>query len=161
MFLYLFAHISYLFRNMTPTFLMYGAEERNSIDFVMVGSSTVCRYFDPMHAWNTYGFASYDYSTHSIPAAVSVSAINELYKTQHPKVIAVETRLFVSSRWTNEISGGFRNFMDSIPFSANRMRAINYYAKLNDISFEDAASAYFDLLSYQYRPVVQAFKLGF
>lgn len=145
---YLFANITYLFRDTyrRDTFLSYAEEDPDSIDVVMIGPSHVYRYFDTMRAWKEYGFTSFDYSHDGIPAGITISAIREIYKTQHPKVVAVNVCKFV--QWQYEMNGWYRVYTDSIPFSMNRASAIYCYAKLNHIPFKDAILSYMDLIYY-------------
>lgn len=146
----IFTHTTYLFRNTDARgkYIQFTQEDRDSIDVVIVGSSLVHRYFDTMLAWGEYGYTSFDYSCAGMPAGLMISAINELYKSQHPKVVVINACTFLSSQWGRDINGAYRNFTDSIPFSTNRINAIYYFTKLNGIPFKDALSSYIDLIYY-------------
>lgn len=148
----LFLFFTYLFRNTgrygRENILEYYEEEENSLDVVVVGASNVIRYWDPMRAWNEYGFTSRNYATTGMHASTYLYALKDALKTQSPKVVIVEARLFTRSYAEKGVTVGGRNFLDSIDYDLFRMEAVNYYCKTLGIPWEDAISLYIDLIQY-------------
>lgn len=104
-----FVHLTYLFRNADArrmNYLSFYEEKENSLDVVLVGGSNVFVYWDPMQAWGSHGITSFDYSMDSMPAAVMLTAVKEIVKTQSPKVIVIDVRKFLTSFWDTEMTGG-------------------------------------------------------
>lgn len=65
--------------------------EHDSIDVLFVGSSHSYSSFSPMELWKETGIASYNLATASQSIPCSYYLIKEGIRTQHPKVIVLET----------------------------------------------------------------------
>lgn len=65
-------------------------EEKNSIEVLFIGASTMFCTADPLVLYEEYGIASYDYGSSSQPFELSYLFMQEALKTQKPKVIALE-----------------------------------------------------------------------
>lgn len=145
-------HCTYLFRNTgrdaRQNVLGFYNEKPDSLDVVFIGGSNVYRFWDPMNAWNHSGIASYNYSVSGMPTAGTITAIQDIEKTQAPDVIVVDVRRVLSGYGDSEITAGMRNVWDSQDLSLHRMQSIRYYADLNHIPVKEAISAYLDIIQY-------------
>lgn len=82
-----------LFINKTDgikTIASFYTQEKNSLDIVFVGSSRVFCDINPASIWKDRGVASFDIATGAQPILESELIVKEIFKTQKPKVIAVE-----------------------------------------------------------------------
>lgn len=148
-----FLFFTYLFRNTLrhtrQNILEYYEEEENSLDVVFIGSSNVIKYYDPMYAWNKYGFASYSYGTSEMSPATFLAAIKDVLKTQNPTVVVVEARGFVGNKNNiTEVNVGARNFFDSIDYDWFRLKEVYKHCKRFNIPWDDAVTLYIDLMHY-------------
>lgn len=127
LFVYLFVHISYLFRP-TPVdrenVAGYYAEDKNSLDMVYIGGSSTFVYWAPMEAWENYGIASYDFGYNTMPADTFKSTVEEALKTQDPSLLVLDLRGF-QNRPEHLFEVPIRNYTDSIKYSLNRERLID------------------------------------
>lgn len=148
----LFLFFTYLFRNTGRTarenILEYYEEEENSLDVVFVGASNVVRYWDPLRAWNEYGFTSRNYATLGMTADTYLYALKDALRTQNPKLVVVEARLFSRNYEKGIITAGGRNFLDSLEYGFFRAEAVKYYCETMGISRKEALSLYIDLIQY-------------
>lgn len=150
----IFVHLTYIFRNTSwdrLNLVSFSDVEEDSLDVVMIGASSTFRYWDPMQAWKDCGMASYNYSVSSMPAPTAIAAIRDVYKTQRPAVVVIETRKFLTSFWDTDITGGgYRNVMDSYDFTPQRLCDIAYFQSLHseEAAQEDTLSAYLDIMYY-------------
>lgn len=65
-------------------------EKENSIEVLFVGASTMFCTADPLVLYENYGIASYDYGSSAQPFELSYLFMQEAFKTQKPKVVALE-----------------------------------------------------------------------
>lgn len=65
-------------------------EEKNSLDFVFVGSSQMFTSVVPAVLWEEYGITSYDFGANEQPMYLSYYYIKEALKYQDPKAIVLE-----------------------------------------------------------------------
>ncbi len=115
---------------------------------VFVGGSSVYRFWNPLQAYSEQGFTSYDYTSSNFPAPIAIGAMEELKKTQDPKLIIFDIRMFHTRLWDNTYPGGFRLYVDSMEPSLQRMRMIDYYGEINGISWVDRLPFYWDIAYY-------------
>lgn len=123
----------------------YG-EKEESIDVVAIGSSALYRYFHNPYFWEQFKITSYNVATPAQPADVITYMIDEVEKTQSPKLYVIETRRFLkddfgddeSSVVDAESAGGAANpaeeeevdfrllrVTDNMKYSWNRFKVIN------------------------------------
>lgn len=145
----LFVHISYLLRPTNNAFFrseftgFYG-EEEDSLDIVSIGSSALYRYLDSPYLWKEYGLTSYNVGTPSQSCFFVEDLIDEIHKTQHPQLIIVETRRFLSPKSKSVNSDRFCMVHDNMKYSWNRIQLINSVMD----SWKDRINAYFDIITY-------------
>lgn len=146
--IFILRSVSYIMRVNGPTkdrFAGFYAEEKDSIDVMMFGSSTVASSFIPAYMWHEYGFTSYPLSSNSIRPKAIKYLIEESLKYQKPKLILVETRTFIASDDEQaEDEGHIREVVDNMNYSIHRIKTIN---ALTD-KFDDKYPFYFDIMKY-------------
>lgn len=121
----------------------YTYEKENELDVVFFGQSEVYSDFIPTRAWDKYGFTSYDYGMAGMPANMFPSALDEMAKTQHPKVLVVEITAFTKDEEYYERYGQMHTWIDIMPYSENRRSTIeNYIPKDRRNEFYNLPSTY-------------------
>lgn len=141
---------SYLFRDTTesparPNILDYYEEEENTLDVVFVGASNILRYWNPMEAWNNYGFTSRNYSVNEMQAASYLYSLIDALKTQSPELVVVEGRAFTRGI-SDEVSPGARRLYDAWDFGLDRVKAVTYYCQKSGIFWPEALTLHLDLI---------------
>lgn len=121
------------------------AEEKNSIDVLMMGSSTVGTSFCSPYMWDRYGFTSYPLSTNSQRPKAIKYLIEEGLKYQNPSLIVIEMRTFTADdEEMGSDEGHVREVVDNMKYSWHRVETINAVAD----HFEDKMPFYLDFLKY-------------
>lgn len=126
-------------------FAGFYAEEKNSIDVLMMGSSTVGTSFCSPYMWDKYGFTSYPLSTNSQRPKAIRYLIEEGLKYQKPSLIVIEMRTFTADdveMGTDE--GHVREVVDNMKYSWHRIKTINAVAD----QFDDKYAFYADIFKY-------------
>ena len=97
--------------------------DKNAIDAVFIGSS-VCYYgINPLVIWHETGIRSHSFGSPNQRLDTSVFFMEEMFKTQKPKVVMVDAGRFVSGASISEAR--FRKAMDEIPLSLEKLQYIN------------------------------------
>lgn len=132
-------------------------EPENTLDVVMIGSSSWYTFWSPMVAYEFTGITSFDYAQGAMPADCLEYCIREVLKRQNPKVIALDARMFLyreeNTLRENEAGemviddGHIRAVSDTMPYSLNRFRMLCSVGEY----LEDGLSAHLDLLFYHDR----------
>lgn len=78
------------------------AEEKNSLDFVFVGSSQMFTSVVPAVLWEEYGITSYDFGANEQPMYLSYYYIKEALNYQKPKAIVLEVSYCKGLDYTHE-----------------------------------------------------------
>lgn len=145
-------HLSYMMRNTAresrQMVLEYYDEKEDSLDVVFVGASGIMRYWNPMLAWNEYGFTSRVLGTDGLHAGVHLSAIKEACKTQTPDVLVVEARKFIYSSANTHNDIGAIRFLDSMDYGLARAQAVKYYSDAMQTTTDRRRMFYIDLIQY-------------
>ncbi len=112
-------------------------EDKDIADIVFVGSSAVYRFISPTQIYSETGVVAMNYAFGALDIAPTCAIIDEVIKYQHPKVIAIEMRNYVNNceEYMNgkghsdfqmkEKHSHFEKFINSMPFSLNKVQAIN------------------------------------
>ena len=98
------------------------AEEKNSLDFVFVGSSQMFTSVVPAVLWEEYGITSYDFGANEQPMYLSYYYIKEALKYQNPKVIVLEVSYCNAPEYTHE--GVHHINLDDLRMSPVKLEAI-------------------------------------
>ena len=123
-------------------------EQEDTIDIMYIGSSNVYMHFNPVLAYNLYGYTTGMLSTNSQPLVLAKYMIEETKKTQNPSLYIIDLAKVASTMDTFETSH-IRNTTDSMKFSKNRIKAINdalSYKK--EIRKDEYINYYFSFLLY-------------
>lgn len=138
------------------------SEDKKSLDVVYIGGSAAFVYFEPLKAFEEYGFTTYDYACDTIQAELYKYMIKEILKNQDPEVIIIDARAFQyrdKDQVPTEVA--YRNYITGMPFSINRFNLIEDVVK--NYLKEDTLSYHFDIIKYHGRDGVydyyESFKL--
>ena len=101
-------------------------EEKDSLDMVVIGSSSVYTSFSSPLAWKEYGFTSYVLATSGAPMGIMKSMLIETMKTQKPKLIVVDMNGVMYNDNLETKEGSLRLWIDNMPYSQNKIDTINY-----------------------------------
>lgn len=118
-------------------------EDKDSIDVVLLGSSEIYADYAPGLAYKEFGFTSYPFAIQSNIVSNYKSQLKTILERQRPKLIVVEINgvLYGKDKELDK-EANFRNYVDNIPMSRNKIDAIN------DYSPEDKMSYYFPIIKY-------------
>lgn len=78
------------------------AEEKDSLDFVFVGSSQMFTSVVPAVLWQEYGITSYDFGANEQPMYLSYYYIKEALKYQKPKAVVLEVSYCKGEEYASE-----------------------------------------------------------
>lgn len=111
-------------------------EDDNSLDVAVIGASDVYAGYSAGYAYEKYGFTSYPIATQSNIMKCYKTQIKEILKHQNPKLIVVELNgaLYGDDRDINK-EANFRNYVDNIPMSANKVELIQSIATSNELEY--------------------------
>lgn len=150
-FVLLLTGVSYIVRtngDVKDRFAGFYAEEKNSIDVLMCGASTVGTTFSPGYMWGEYGFTSYPISSNAQRPKAIKYLLEEAYKYQSPDVVVIELRMFTyeDEEMKND-EAHIREVTDNMRYSLNRMRTVHDLTDGAE-TFEEKLSYYFDIIKY-------------
>lgn len=100
------------------------AEEQETIDVALIGSSEMYSSFSAPLAYEKYGFTSYPYATASSTSAAMKTQIKEVMRTQSPDLIVIEINAFLYATNNEEKESSIRNYIDNVPLNANKIEYI-------------------------------------
>lgn len=78
------------------------AEEKNSLDFVFIGSSQMFTTVVPAVLWEEYGITSYDFGANEQPMYMSYYYVKEALRYQDPEAIVLEVSYCNTPDYTHE-----------------------------------------------------------
>lgn len=156
-FLFLLKTVTYMLRTngqIKEIFVGFYAEPKDSVDVVMIGSSSVYPYYCAPQIWGEQGITCYPLSSNVQRPIASKYLVKEALKTQTPDLFVFEVRMYVHS--DEEMSQNMaytRGVTDNLKYSWNRIETIN--AMVADK--EERYTYYFDILKYHsnWRSVMQ------
>ena len=143
----LFVSISYIVRpqtDMKERFAGFYSEDKDTIDAVVIGPSSVSPLVAAPYIWNEYGITVYPLSTNAQPVASVKYIIEEAMKTQPDTLFIVDVTMFMVEPETLLTEARIRNVVDNMKYSFTRIRAINEMV-------EDSSQRidyYFDISKY-------------
>lgn len=150
-FVLLLTGVSYIVRtngDVKDRFAGFYAEEKDSIDVLMCGASTVGTTFSPGYMWGEYGFTSYPISSNAQRPKAIKYLLEEAYKYQSPEVVVIELRMFTyedDEMKTDEAH--IREVTDNMRYSPHRFKTVSEMTDGVE-TFEDKLSYYFDIIKY-------------
>lgn len=150
-FLLLLTGVSYIVRTngyVKNRFAGFYAEEKNSIDVLMFGASTIGTSFSPGYIWGEYGFTSYPLSSNTQRPKAIKYLLEEGYKYQSPEVVVIELRMFsYEEEEMKADEAHIREVTDNMRYSLQRLKTVrNLTDGVED--FEAKLPYYFDIMKY-------------
>lgn len=118
-----------------------GIKEEGPLDMVYVGASAAYTSWQPLKAWNDYGFTSYTYATGGLPAVSVEHYIREVLKTQNPELFVVDARPFLL--WDDNASAKIRYGSDSMDYSLNRFSMVKDFLDYRTVAEDDDRLSYY------------------
>lgn len=150
-FVLLLTGVSYIVRTdgyVKNRFAGFYAEEKNSIDVLMCGGSTIATSFSPGYMWGEYGFTSYPISSNTQRPKAIRYLIEEAYKYQNPELVVIELRMFTyEDEKLKDDEAHIRGVTDNMRYSLQRFKTVRALTDGVE-SFEDKLSYYFDIMKY-------------
>lgn len=107
-------------------------EKENTLDMLVLGSSSVYTSFSSPLAWNDFGYTSYVLATSGAPMGIMKSMLIEVQKHQKPKVIVIDMNGVVYSDKFENKEGSLRFWIDNMPSSKNKTETIDYLIPENE-----------------------------
>lgn len=98
------------------------AEEKDSLDFIFVGSSQMFTTVVPAVLWEEYGITSYDFGANEQPMYLSYYYVKEAIKYQDPKAIVLEVSYCNTPDYTHE--GVMHINLDDLKMGPVKLEAI-------------------------------------
>lgn len=117
------------------------AEEKNTLDFVFIGSSQVYADIAPAVLYRDFGMTSYDFCANEQPMWISYYYIKEALKRQNPKAIILDVFTMYGADYEEE--GVNHINLDDLPWSLNKIGAIR-----DSVPKELRSSFYFEIAKY-------------
>lgn len=153
-FLTLFSFFNRIFKiEISPgfkRFVSFYNSKENSIDGVYVGASSVDRYWHSVVAWRDYGMTVHSLSSNAQPTVLQKYVIEEARKTQPNAFFIVDLRQARKSPTFGTTDATIRQVTDNMPFSKNKVKAINAALKAGEID-NSPIEYYLDIIKYHSR----------
>ena len=125
-------------------------EPKNSFDVVYIGASNVYRHFNPLLAYDLYGYKTGNLSSSSQPFAAVKYLINETKKNQSPQLYVIDIAKLVDD-WDYFKETYIRKATDSMYFSKDRIDAINEILDYKGVEKSEYINYYFSFFLYHNR----------
>lgn len=104
--------------------------EDDSIDVAIIGSSVVAAAVDPFQLYEEYGISAYNMGVMQQPMLGTYYWLQEILKTQHPKVVVVEVK--TAGRVSDKNEADARKSYDYMRFGKNKIEYAIDYCKTNE-----------------------------
>lgn len=98
-------------------------KEKENIDVLFIGPSTIYYVISPMYIWNKYGLVTYNRGTQAQTYALSYSLLEESLKREKPKLIVLDISLLVILEHGKNINNAVMNQIAS-PLLRNQTRLL-------------------------------------
>lgn len=121
-----------------------------ALDMVLIGASIDLHSWEPIKAYEEYGFTSYDYCVNSMSAEEALLFMKQVQKYQADSrpLYVINLHQFI---WWNDGDNAlaFSNGLNSTRFNLERITFLNYLLRYHDaMSFDDKLSYYLELPIY-------------
>lgn len=140
--------VSYIVRtngDVKDRFSGFYAEEDDTLDIVMIGSSPVFPYYSAPKLWGETGIAAYPLSSNVQRPAAMKYLVKEAQKTQSPSLYIFEMRMYtMEDAGLTENMAYTRGVTDNLKYSRNRVETIRALVP----ETEERLSYYIDLFKY-------------
>lgn len=108
----------------------YRSLPKDSVDAVSIGASTVYRFFNPMEGWEKFGISSYAFGYAGMDCEHTIFAVEDVLKTQKPKVILLEVRGFLGSRTKTGMTASTYRVIKNYRNPLDRWRILNHFNRI-------------------------------
>ena len=148
---FLFSKVTWLFRGNAEEAreaVQGFKNEKCDIDIILFDGSDLLRFYDPLEAWNKYGFTSYNYATPSAQGDMLRFYAEESRKTMKADLYVFDLRTieYVSDVGTEQ---SIRNWSDSLSvYSPLRAMGVYSYLFNRDRTGIDVPSYFIDIINY-------------
>lgn len=127
--------------NPTTKIRGFYAEEKNTLDFVFLGSSQLYADVAPAVLFRDYGMTAYDFCANEQPLWISYYYMKEALKRQKPKAVLLDVFTVYGADYEEE--GVNHINLDDLPFGMNKLNAIK-----DSVPGELRYSYYFTIAKY-------------
>lgn len=110
----------------TPRLQGFYMEEENSLDMVLIGSSENYAGYNPVLAYEEYGFTSYSYVLSATDFSLFEVQLDEVLRVQSPQMIVVDIGEMHRANRSNK-DALFRQIVAAAPFSEHKVQMIREY----------------------------------
>lgn len=117
----------------TKRFNGFYRTEKNTLDAVLLGSSASYAFFMAPYVWNEYGITVYSFTSSAQPIQAAQFLIEDARKTQPDALYIVN----LSAIRSNVSQERFHILFSDMPFSVNKLRAIDYICDSYEYTFEE------------------------
>lgn len=153
---FFFIQMTYIFRGTLAhtrnNICGFYAEEKNSLDVVIIGTSSTFSAIMPMELWGNYGIAAYNMCTNVLFEDAIRFHVREMKKTQNPQLLIIDTAPFLYGHKSSifaDVDSHLRYNTDGLSISRNRIDLINTV-----IPRGDRLEYYLDLFYYHNNPSI-------
>lgn len=147
-FLMILTTVTYVIRtngDIKDIFNGFYAQEDDTLDVIMIGSSPVYPFYSGPGIWGEYGITCYPLSSNVQRPSAALPLIKEVYKTQSPEVLVFEMRMYTMEDGDMEVNMAYaRGVTDNMKYSLNRIYAINRLVP----EVSERYTYYFDIFKY-------------
>lgn len=146
--------LTYMIRTNGDTktrFMGFYAEQKNSLDVVMIGSSPTYSSCIPAMLYGEYGIKAYPLASNVQRPIAGMYLTKEALKTQSPKMFLYEMRMYVGiDEGLTSHMAYTRDVVDNMKYSYNRIDTINAMIKTGYAQYnaDPAYTYYFDIFKY-------------
>ena len=146
----IFSKVTWIFRsnNRENRENILGFKNQGNVDVVVYGNSSILRGYQPLEAYNSKGFTSYNYATTNETANLLTFFIRESRTSNEASLYVVDIRAFVS---VHDViyEPSIRNWSDTVAvFSPIRIMGITSYLFSKNWEEYDVVPFYFDIAEY-------------
>lgn len=120
------------------------AEEEDSLNAVILGSSAVYRYVNNPLLWEESQITSYNFAVQGLSIFTLENLVDEVEKTQSPELYIIDARKFILTEDTDFKKRRFQQLVSNLKYSKNRCDLIN---KMIENPLE-RIYYYFDIMIY-------------
>ncbi len=123
-------------------------EQKNTLDVIYIGSSYVHHHYNPLLAYDLYGFTTGLLSTGLQPFVSTKYLIKETLKYQKPKLYIIDITK-ISDDFEEDFSEEWsRAVIDAMRLSKNKINLINQILKTSNVDKKEYINYYFSFFKY-------------
>lgn len=142
---FVFSKINALtYRNAYTRAYAFLTEPDNTIEIAGIGSSDLYSAFVPMQLYEEYGYTSTVISSPHQTVLKSYGFLNELLKTQHPKVLIIETDMFYEGAVRREKD----KEADKDKIKKTKIKLSKFFDNFSPKQFEDLVESQFSIFTF-------------